>query len=53
MPATPDRKTTMTTTPDLDLLAEQITDNLMRRLAPTLTEQLRHHQERMSRTWLT
>jgi hypothetical protein len=43
----------MTPNPDLDLLAEQITTALMRRLAPTLAEQLRHHQERMSRTWLT
>jgi hypothetical protein len=43
----------MTTNPDLDQLAEQITAKLMRRLAPTLAEQLRHHQERMSRTWLT
>ena len=43
----------MSTTPDLDNLADQLATALLRRLAPTLTDQLRRHQERLARAWLT
>ena len=42
----------MTDLDHLDL-ADQITDAVVRRLAPTLTSQLFRHQERMARLWLT